>query len=146
MSTAQVRITNTIRRTDGVLIPKVLSIKASELPSYLDGLVNEANGVYTPSQSKKFDHLPLLSLYDLADTGEEVFFTAEDLPTETVVNSKGAPILIIIPEEAEEKIGTNKLTYLSEKERGAYSKVLSDSKISNFKVKDAEQSLRKGAK
>lgn len=136
MSTArtQVRITNiTIRKDGGSFAPKILSIKASVLPAYIKGLLEEANKVYTPERSKKFESLPLLSVWDLADTQEEVIFnTYEDLPTKTVVNSKGAPILIIIPADRAEAIGTNKYKYLKKKEKDALGLSVEERKASKL--------------
>jgi len=104
-TTAQIRISN-LGLNGG---KKVLSIKASDLPRYLEILLDEPNGKFTPKRSREFDHLPLLSLFDLADTGEEVIFkTMAHLPTKSVLNSKGDPLLNILPEDGEERIGINK--------------------------------------
>ncbi len=117
-NTAQVRITNVTAKTvDVISVPKVLSIKASRLFDYIKQLIGEADKVYTPNKSKEFDHLPLLSVWDLADTGEEVIFNKKkDLPTKTVLNSKGVPILIIIPEDDLSDIGINKFQHLKAKQ------------------------------
>jgi len=114
-STAQVRITNTFTSDKGVNVEQVLSIKHSALLPYLNSLVAESNKKYTPNRAEKFRYLPLLSVWDLADTQEEYFFSEDDLPRETLFNSKGIPILIIIPEEAGTDIGVNKFEYLSDK-------------------------------
>lgn len=104
----------------GKLAPSILSIKASRLFWYVDGMRNEANRKYTPNRSKEFDHLPFLSVWDLADTQEEVKFTEDDLPVETVVNSKGVPILIILPENHSADMGINIFDALTPEQ---YSKV-----------------------
>jgi len=106
-NTAQVRITNTTTGNNGVLVPSVLSIKASLLLGYILSIRNECNKTYTPNRSSEFDHLPLLSVWDLADTNEEFIFTEVALPTETVLNSKGVPVLIILPEESTIDMGIN---------------------------------------
>ena len=90
-------------------------VKASALLNYVLSIRNECNKRYTPNRWKEFDHLPLLSVWDLADTQEEVLFTGDALPGETVVNSKGVPILIIIPEDSEEDMGINKFEALDSK-------------------------------
>ena len=116
-NTAQVRIGNTVA-SRGAAIPKVLSIKASRLNDYVQQLIQECNKTYVPNRSKEFEYLPLLSLCDLADTKEEVFFQGvNDLPKKTVFNSKGVPMLIIIPESEVDEIGLNKFEHLEEKER-----------------------------
>ena len=123
-NTAQVRINN-IRSSKGRNVPKITSIKASLLKDYLESLIREANGVFTPNRAKEFDYLPLLSVRDLADTGEEIIFkTWDDLPKETVVNSKGVPILIIIPEGSEASMGVNQTEGLKDMERKALSKAM----------------------
>lgn len=113
-TTAQVRITNTITNDSGTLVLAVLSIKASALLNYVSSIRDECNRVYTPNESKKHDHLPLLSVYDFADTMEELLFEEDALPKETVVNSKGVPMLIILPEEAERDMGVNRFESLEE--------------------------------
>lgn len=124
-SKVQVRITNVHQTENGTLVPKILSIKASRLFDYVDQIRNEANKRYTPNLSKKFDHLPLLSIWDLADTQEEFVFNAKkDLPKETVYNSKGIPVLIIIPEEEQREIGVNQTQFVPEKKREKYDKHL----------------------
>lgn len=117
-STAQVKITNTITGENGRLIPSVLSIKASALLGYVLSIKNECNRTYTPNRSKEFDYLPLLSVWDLADTGEEYLFKQDELPKETVLNSKNIPILIILPEEYTKDMGINDFDVLDEETRG----------------------------
>lgn len=113
---AQVRITNVSFKSDGSFVPKVLSIKASKLKQYIDMCINECNGKYTPNYSKKFESLPLLCLWDLADTKEQIFFNTEsDLPTKTVCSSSGQPMLIIIPETDTVTLGLNQTRHLSKK-------------------------------
>lgn len=112
------RITNIVVKGQEAAVPKVLSIKASKLPQYINSLIDESNKKYTPNRSKKFDHLPLLVLWDLADTGEEfVYQTEKDLPKSTVFNSKGIPVLIIIPEKGADDIGLNKFRHLKKADR-----------------------------
>lgn len=97
---AQVRISNVAHIQLGVTSAKVLCIKASCLKDYIDQIRNEANKRSAPNTAQQFAYLPLLSVWDAADTGEEVMFDkAEDLPKETVLNSKGDPILVILPED-----------------------------------------------
>lgn len=116
--TAQVRIGNTVASRSGSVVPKVLSIKASRLNDYIQQLIQECNKTYTPNRSKEFESFPLLSLIDLADTKEEVFFqTVDDLPKETVFNSKGIPLLIIIPEIEVDEIGLNKFEHLEKDQK-----------------------------
>lgn len=136
MPTAQVRITNASQRKDGVLVPKVLSIKASSLPDYIRQLLGESNKVYTPNRSKEFEHLPVLSVWDIVDTGEEYLFkTMDDLPKKTVFNSQGAPILIILPEEADVAAGTNINTYLTKDEKDKMRKQFKEARKSRLVLK-----------
>lgn len=121
---AQVRITNTTTNGSGTLIPSVLSIKTSDLLNYVLSIRNECNKKYTPNRWKEFDHLPLLSVWDLADTQEEVLFTEDALPTENVLNSKGIPILIIIPEDSEEDMGINKFEVLDKETKEKVTKFI----------------------
>lgn len=125
-STAQVRITNTTINGSGGLLPSVLSIKASALLNYILSIRGECNKKYTPNRWKDFDHLPLLSVWDLADTKEEYFFTEDKLPTKTVVNSKGVPLLIIIPEDSSEEMGINKFDALDKKTKAKLYEHLED--------------------
>lgn len=116
--TAQVRIGNTVASKSDLAVPKVLSIKASRLNDYIQQLIQECNKVYVPNRSKEFESFPLLSLIDLADTKEEVLFqTVDDLPKKTVFNSKGVPLLIIIPETEVDEIGLNKFECLEKDQR-----------------------------
>ena len=129
MNTSQVRISNTVGSSN---TPRVLSIKASRLSDYIYQLIQEANHVYTPNRSKEFEYMPLVSFYDLADTKEEVYFqSVADLPKESVFNSKGEPLLIIIPESEDEEIGLNKFEHLDPKDKEKIEKHLRD--ISNKK-------------
>lgn len=106
--TAQVRIHNSILNKNGERVRKVLSIKAGDLFEYVDNIRKEANTKFEPDRSEKFDGWPLLAVVDSFDTGEEVIFpTKEDLPKDMVMNSKGQPILIIIPDDFNVKIGIN---------------------------------------
>lgn len=123
---AQVRITNTTNGGGG-LIPSVLSIKASALLNYVLSIRGECNKVYTPNRWKEFDHLPLLSVWDLADTQEEYIFTEDKLPTEHVLNSKGVPILIILPEDSEEDMGISKFEALDEETKAKMQEVVKES-------------------
>lgn len=115
---AQVRITNMFIRKDGTVIPKILSIKASRLADYVQQLINESNHFGDPHRSSKFDYLPFLAILDVVDTGEEFTFNfVDELPKETVFNSKGIPLLIIIPEEDSREIGVNRFDLLDEETR-----------------------------
>lgn len=110
-STAQVRISNIIgQREDGSLKLRVLSIKRSELILYVTKLIDEVDSFkYEPDRSKRYDHLPLLSIIDLEDTGEEFLYKTEaEFPSETVFSSTGTPILIVLPETDSQDIAVNR--------------------------------------
>lgn len=108
---AQIRITNI---TKGASVKpfkaaSVLTIKRSALKDYVEQMRVECNKKYTPNRDKDFDHLPLLCVWDIAGTGEEFFFqTIDDLPKKTVLNSKGNPVLIILPEKERDNITVTK--------------------------------------
>ena len=132
---AQVRITNTLTSAEGAVIPKVLAIKASKFKDYVQQLRLEPNGKYTPNRSEEYGYLPLLSLWDLADTGEQVFYdTFDDLPKETVFNSKGIPILIILPESDMNDIGLNRFDVLDGKTQEKIEKHLAEIPALPFKL------------
>lgn len=116
-STAQVRISNIIgQREDGSLKLRVLSIKRSELILYVAKLIDEVDSFkYEPERSKRYDHLPLLSLIDLEDTGEEFLYATEaEFPSSTVYSSAGTPILIILPETDAQNITVNRFDIMEE--------------------------------
>jgi len=135
---AQIRITNTITTTRGVVSPRVLSIKASKLADYIEKEIRQCNKTYTPNRSKEYEHLPLLALWDLADTGEQfVFDSVNDLPKQTVFNSKGIPVLIIIPEKEIDDIGLNKFQHLTKSERVKVSEHLKNVPVTPFRLEKA---------
>jgi hypothetical protein len=104
---AQITIHN-VKITETSKKRAVLSIKASELPGYLDKIKNEGNSVFNPNNAQKFESFPLLKVVDSFDTMEEfVFQTVEDLPTESLFNSKKDPVLFILPESCSIKVGLN---------------------------------------
>lgn len=129
---SQVRITNLSLRKDGTPVPKILSIKASVLPKYIASLTAECNK-FESNRSSKFNYLPMLSILDAVDTGEEFTFEFEDeLPKETVKNSRGVPILIIIPEEDIMSIGTNRFDLLVEEDYLNFKNYIKSIELNNF--------------
>lgn len=133
---AQIRITNTVSKPDGVVIPRILSIKGSRLRDFLEQEIAQCNKVYTPNRSKEFEYLPILAVWDLADTQEQwIFQTWADLPTKTIFNEKGVPVLIILPEEELDDIGVNKFKYLKKKEKEAVEKHFKEVPAVPFKLK-----------
>ena len=105
---AQVVIHNVTSNSQGKSIEKVLSISASELTNYVKRLAQECDTVFEPERSKKFDHLPLLCIKDSYDTQEEFYFkTPADLPPESVKNSKGREVLVVLPEDCPVRTGVN---------------------------------------
>ena len=112
---AQVTIHNVVIGKNGKR-EKVLSIKADALPGYVTGISKECDTKFTPNRSEKYESYPLLKVVDTFDTGEEFTFqTIKDFPTDSIVNSKGREVLIILHEGAKLKAGVNLFASAKEK-------------------------------
>jgi hypothetical protein len=104
---AQITIHN-VKTGDSGPKRAVLSIKASLLNQYIENLRTEANSVFDKNASSRFESFPLLKLVDSFDTGEEfIYKTVEDLPSESVFNSKNDPVLYILPNDCSVHMGLN---------------------------------------
>ncbi len=104
---AQVTIHN-VKIVDGGKKRAVLSIKESSFRTYIENILKEANSVFEPKASEKYESFPILKLVDSFDTNEEFIFNSfDDLPKSNVLNSKGDPVLYILPETCSIKVGLN---------------------------------------
>lgn len=105
---AQVTIHNFLQVGDEKPTRRILSIKASLLPLYIDKLRKEVNTLDNPKRYLEFEYLPLLILVDFLED-EYVYQTFNDLPKETVFGNDGLPLLIILPEDDHQNAGINRL-------------------------------------
>lgn len=106
---AQIKIHNSTL-ANGRRNLSILSVQAEYLPKYLNNILEESKTKFNRERPNEFKSHPLLELIDSFDTNESfIYNNFQELPRETVLNSKNNPVLIILPPSSHRQEAINVL-------------------------------------